>query len=317
MPSEFFGHKRQIELLEKSMQNGRLAHAYLFYGPDGIGKFTLAKLFAKALRCENGGHSLTAACDICVSCRQIETETHPHVTILGPEYPLDAEREKGKDISIADIRELKRIFSYAATGNAWRIAIINEADKISKDAANSFLKLLEEPGEKTLFVLIASSREALLQTIFSRTQAILFRPLAEKEMNKMLETSAADEILRKKILFLSDGRPGAAINLLKNPVLLEKEEKILKILGLILDRRNAPDVFFLSEKGARDEELRIKIMEDLIKLLREKMMRDPLSDDALSCVKKLKSIDRIGGLLDTTNLNTRLAMDMMFIKVRD
>jgi DNA polymerase III gamma/tau subunit len=137
------GHERQLKYLETVYKNSRLAHAYLFYGPEGVGKCTVAREFAEKL-------------------------------VKDPAQVIILTTEGSRDIPIDDIRELKRKLSFAPQADEWRVVIIDGVEHLSIPAANAFLKLLEEPGERTLLLLISSALELVLPTIRSRTQAIRF-----------------------------------------------------------------------------------------------------------------------------------------------
>src|SRR3989338_2587481 len=138
------GHEKQLRYLEHVRLRNTLAHAYLFHGPDGVGKRTVARAYAK---------TLTGARDI---------------IFLDTSHTLVSKKDERRDIPIEDIRELKRMWTLAPSGDMWRVLIVNDAEHMSDQAANGFLKLFEEPGSRTIIFLIASSRDLLMPTIISR-----------------------------------------------------------------------------------------------------------------------------------------------------
>lgn len=263
------GRQRQIEYLNKVIKRGRLAHAYLFYGPEGIGKFEVAKMIAKSFYCEEAKKLPSDVCNKCSQCRLIDSTAHPQVVLLSPESTLVSKKDKRKDIPIEDIRELKHRFSFAPQGESWRIAIIDHVDKMSLEAANSFLKLLEEPGRKTLFILVTAFPDLLPPTIVSRTQVIKFYGV----------------------------RP-------------EIDTKLTEKLRTIVAERNLGQVFKFSEQISYDEKLRRTAARYLLDQVRRKMISAPNLRDAAI----LKDMLRIFEIMETTNVNPRLALDTLFLK---
>ncbi len=181
----------------KSMTTGRLAHAYLFYGPDGGGKEAIALEIAKALNCQN---EKTRPCNECPSCTKISQLKHPDIKFIIPEakswksqdiqkkYQLKAENPYSRieytgttSISIEKIRDLKNEAKYTPYEGQKKVFILTEAEKITREGANSFLKLLEEPPENLIIILINSSLSTILDTIKSRCQIVYFPTLSFEE----------------------------------------------------------------------------------------------------------------------------------------
>ena len=146
MSTPLIGHDRQIQFLNSCRTRGTLPHAYLFHGPEHVGKLTIALMLAQSFFCpEVSKDDMRSVCGTCQSCQAIANYRHPSIFFLDTAHTLVSKKENRKEIPIEDIRELKRILSFAPQGNQWRLAIINEAEKMSTEAANAFLKLLEEP----------------------------------------------------------------------------------------------------------------------------------------------------------------------------
>lgn len=305
------GHERQITYLNKVMERGRLAHAYLFYGPEHIGKFTIAKIIAKKLSCVRSSTSNTLdieACNDCVQCRSIDQNLSPDIHIIDTES-----LEHKSSISIDEIRELKRQFSIRSAGFQWRIAIINNADKLTQEAVNAFLKLLEEPGEKSLIILVAPDREMLLPTIVSRTQSIRFSLVSEKILNLFLASKIKDEVLQKEILGYAMGKPGVMMRLLEEESYLGEERKFSRVLDSALSS-GLPHLLQLSGKISSDGKLRSRAIEKTIGRLRQKMIQSCFTGKVGPYIKHLKSAHRIALLIETTNVNPRLALDAIFME---
>ncbi len=190
--SEIIGHKNVISFLEKSVKNGQVSHAYLFYGPKRLGKGTIAEKFAEMLV----GQPVAG---------------HPDVYFIRREKD-EKEEKMMSEISIAQMRELERKLSLSSFLNSYKIAIIEEAETMSIEAANSLLKTLEEPTPKTLIILLSSSLSALPATIVSRCQTLKFLPVSEKEIYQYLVGRGAGRDEAQNFSKASWGKPGAAIN---------------------------------------------------------------------------------------------------------
>lgn len=316
MSSVFLGHNRQVDFLDKSLKNKRLAHAYLFYGPESVGKLTLAKNLAKVFCCSEKPKTLNEICQHCSGCLTVESGSHPQVIVLDPEHTLVSKKDKRKDIPIEDIRELKRRLSLAPQAGQWRIAIINQADKMSKDAANAFLKLLEEPGEKTLLLLISSDPELLLPTIISRSQPVRFSQVLNRILEEFLKTKVRDEKTRKEILTYAFGRPGAMFKMLTDEKSLKDERALIKKLDSLISLTDFPEIFLYSEQVSPDEALRAKTIEYVTRIVRKKLIGSIPKDNLLPLIEKLKRMDKISTIMETTNVNPRLALDVFLLEAK-
>lgn len=309
------GHRRQIKYLEQVLKNGRFAHAYLFSGPEGVGKFSVAKAAAKFFYCQN--YQGMDRSDECNQCKLIEENLHPQVVILDPENTLVSKKDTRKEIPIVDIRELKRRLAFAPAGEQWRVVIINQADKMSKEAEAAFLKLLEEPGSKVLFILVSASKDNLSQTIISRTQVINFSLLPAKVLEGFLQDRAKEPELAREIVLLARGRAGIILKLLGDKNVLEEERKFLKEVEGLLKKADLAEVFHFSEKVAAQDELRQKVPVYLILALRKRLLESrAASSQKIGFIRSLKKIQRIWQIMETTNVNSRLALDAMFIEAQ-
>ena len=232
------GHERQIKYLETVIKKNRMAHAHLFFGPEHVGKLVIAKMVAKALFCPHAKGGLMNVCHKCEACQKIEKNMHPEVIFLDTEHTLVSKKETRKDIPIDDIRELKRVLSFAPHGAAWRVVIINEAEKMSAEAANAFLKILEEPGDLTLIILITSSRELLLPTILSRTQQIGFSLVSDEILKKFLEREKKYGESHEEMLKIAGGRAGVLMRMREEKTFLSEERTFFGAIQKGLDRKS-------------------------------------------------------------------------------
>jgi len=316
MSSPLIGHNRQIDYINKTRSRGRLPHAYLFHGSAHVGKLTIALTFAQSFFCLGVKQDdIRSVCGTCGTCRAIAEYRDPNVIVLDTSHTLVSKKENRKEIPIEDIRELKRILSFAPQGNAMRLAMINEADKMSEEAANAFLKLLEEPGSCTLIILITSSRDLLLPTIISRTQSIGFLTVPEKDMRALMGTlrSAVREE-DEELLTLAGGRPGILIQLCNDASYATEERLLFRTIQDAIGNRDMVSALRISEQAFQNQTLREKTIFCIITNLRDALIRPQTDGSSLKIAQAITRIDRIAHLIDTTNVNSRLGMDVMFLE---
>lgn len=200
--AQIIGQTRPKEILARALQTGRIPHAYLFAGPAGVGKEAMAIEMAKALLCSSGGD--TKPCDSCSACRRAGRFGHPDFFFLFP-MPKNAAVEEEREvldslvrdpyirklpwaaptIGIERIRELRRVSSLKPLEGR-RVVIIAEADKMTPEAANALLKILEEPPPDMQLILTSSRDAGLLPTIVSRCQRVDFNLLTNAEVASVL-----------------------------------------------------------------------------------------------------------------------------------
>jgi DNA polymerase-3 subunit delta' len=233
------GHEALVTAFERAWRRGRLAQAYLYLGPAGIGKRLFALELARALFCEKAAPDHLEACDRCPSCRQITAGTHPDVFVTG--RPAES-----PNMPIEVIRELRRSFAMKSATGRGKIAILDDADDLDDPitghaAANAFLKTLEEPPPRSHLILIGSSADRQLPTILSRCQLVRFAPLPETLVAELLrQQGIGDPALVERVARLSGGSPGVARQLAE-PALWEFRRMLLAGLA-----RPVPDSVALS-----------------------------------------------------------------------
>ncbi len=173
------GHDRVVDDLRRGLTQGRFPHALLFVGPEGIGKRSLARKLAQSLLCERSSEPALDPCEECPACLQVMAGTHPDV--------LEVARPEDKhELPIRVIRDLCRDLSLKPMRGGRRVAIVDDADAINDEAANAFLKTLEEPPPGSVLILVGTSAEAQLDTIVSRCRVVRFEPLPESELAALL-----------------------------------------------------------------------------------------------------------------------------------
>ncbi len=201
---KLIGNEHNKNILQGLLQRGRIGSTFIFAGPDGVGKRQFALTMAKAANCLKAPANDFAidSCDECAVCRRIDRESYGDVTTIRPD---------GQFIKIAQTRALAEEVYYRPREGRQRFFIIDEADRLREEAANSLLKTLEEPPQQSTIILLASRPYALLQTIRSRAQRINFMPLTIVEIEKYLTANfprpAPDTSLLARI---TQGRIGQA-----------------------------------------------------------------------------------------------------------
>jgi DNA polymerase-3 subunit delta' len=209
------GHKWAVELLERSLANGRTAHAYLLLGLPQIGKTTLALNFAQTLNCLGE----EKPCGQCRSCLKIAHGNHPDVRVI--------EAVNGT-IKIDQIRAMQREVALSPHEGRWKVYIIRQMERATTEAANCLLKTLEEPPDQVILVLTASDMDQLLPTIISRCQVLNLRPPSMLLVQKALEERWEVDPDRASLLSrLSGGRLGWAVRASGDGAILRKRERRL------------------------------------------------------------------------------------------
>jgi DNA polymerase-3 subunit delta' len=221
--NKILGHDRLVQIFDRLVARGRLAHAYLFCGPAGVGKRLFARELGKALLCENAGEKLQA-CGHCPACLQVEAGSHPDFVVAG-------RPEESNDVPIDTIRELCQGFGLKSARGRGRIAILDDADDLSDISANCFLKTLEEPPPRSLLLLIGTSADRQLPTIRSRCQIVTFAPLGDEQMRAILQKNGITEpAALDRLVRFSQGSPGRALAL-ADDALWEFRKQFLGSLG--------------------------------------------------------------------------------------
>ncbi len=177
---EVVGQEPVVRTLQGALASGRLGHAYLFAGPRGTGKTTIARIFARAINCTAKSNRPCGKCDSCVS--------------IGEGRSMDLiEIDAASNRTIDDMRTLKETIGVSPTASAYKVYLIDEAHMITKEASNAFLKMLEEPPAHVIFVLATTEAHKLIPTILSRVQRFDFKKLTQQEIATKLVSIAKSE----------------------------------------------------------------------------------------------------------------------------
>ena len=248
---EVAGQEHIVRTLKNALATGKLAHAYLFAGPRGTGKTTMAKLLAKALNCDEGiGHQ----CNECKNCKAIIEGTHPDV------LELDAASNNGVD----EIRDLIDKVKYGTILGRYKVYIIDEVHMLSTGAFNALLKTLEEPPEHVIFILATTEPHKILPTILSRCQRYDFTKLSDNDIKNRLKTVLENEGVDYNedaidiIISLADGGMRDALSIL---------DQVLAYSGNKLDVQDILDIFALESKEEKIALLNSIISKDVSDVL--------------------------------------------------
>ena len=289
------GHQKQWQFLRKSLELGKLSHAYLFSGETQLGKKNLALEFAKLINGENFDFG------------------HPDLILIEPE---------GREIQIVQIRELIQKLSLKPYSAFLKVAMIDQAHLMNSEAQNCFLKTLEEPKGNTILILITEAPKTLFPTIRSRCEIIKFYPVKISEIEDYLKNQGISKEKSEEIAKLSLGRPGLAIDFLTNPQKLENQKKVVEELIKISSVKTSLSLRF---QYAKDLALAPELSEILniwLSYFRTVLLEQFLPPEVkkpeypFSKLKNIiKQIQNTNFLISTTSVNPRLALEILMLQL--
>ncbi len=311
--SGLLGQQRAKALLSRSLGSGRIAHAYLFRGADGVGKKLYAAAMAKALNCSNRGP--VASCGHCLSCKKFLSGNHPDYMVESP--------EKGT-IKIESVRRLCKSLSYPPYESQRRVVVVEDVHTMRQEAANSLLKTLEEPPAENILILTAEASKTVLATISSRCQLVPFYPLRFEETVRLLTTVHGLDSEESHLLArLAEGSPGKALLLQENDM-MTTWKKVVAVLSDLQykDDRYCTVILQLAQQMAELKE-NIPSMLGLLRIwLRDRLMqasgdasesKDPGALDALFA--RLEAVDRAERQLGR-NCNRALVCENLLFRLQ-
>lgn len=323
MPWDVVGHEGAVNLLRRDLASGRLSHAYLFTGADGIGKQTLALQLAAAVNCENPP-APGEPCGSCRPCRLIPSLKHPDVFVLRPEGT------SGK-ILVDSARELIHTLALKPLEARRRIALLLDFHRAPPGAANALLKTIEEPPPSALLLLTTETADELLPTIVSRCRTVALRPLPDRAVSRALQERWQVEPGRAETLArLSGGRLGWAVAQARTEDSQTQRQELFDQWMRILQSGRA-ERFALAQQVAEDRDQARQILPVWESFCQDLLLRilspqaalanldfspaiETLSRtvSALSARAWLASLRRVEEQIDH-NVNLRLALEAAFL----
>ena len=292
--SEVVGQKAVIKTLRNALSENKIAHAYLFCGPRGTDKTTMARLFAKALNCEEGiGHE----CDVCQNCVAVKTGSHPDV------FEIDAASNSGVD----SVRDLIDQVRYQPILGRYKVYIIDEVHNMSSSAFNALLKTLEEPPANVVFILATTEPQKVLPTILSRVQRFDFTKVSDEDIiSKMSEILEKENVTYEEgslelIARLADGGVRDALSILDQVVSYSGDNISIEDINTLFGLLNVKDKLdFVRKIGSKDLASVIntakdmysrgidivKLHDDLIKIFKDLLVFGMTKDESLLTVLK-------------------------------
>ena len=313
------GHDRQKKILTRALETGHLAHAYLFAGPDGVGKRLAALALARALFCRT-----RQGCGQCPACRKMEHRNHPDLHFIEAD---------GASIKIEQVRTLQRELQFKPLEADCKVALIDHAELMTAAAANALLKTLEEPPGSAFLVLLSSRPQMLLETIRSRCQLLRFARHPQERLQAVLEQKLGMESAQAHILAaLSEGSFRKAFGKDKE-LYLEKRRDLLKTLtglssgsilpvlefaeNLAAEKTDLPDILEIFQAFYRDVLLTLHQQADdhLVNLdLMEKVRKVARRENVSAVLDKLRALAEARKHLER-NVNRQLAMEVLLLRL--
>lgn len=316
MQNPIIGHQQIIEQLQRTVASARIAGAYLFVGPVGIGKETVARYFAQLICCQEDAQP-PIVCGTCLACRKVDSGNHPDLQFIRPEGSL---------LRIGQIRELQKRIIYEPLEASRKVYILTDVERMNAEAENCLLKTLEEPPASSVLILLTSNIQALLPTTRSRCQILQFYAMPTQELAEILmdRFSVAPE-QATTLAIATGGAIGKAITRLeKGSAFTEEVPEILKETDLLAAFRLAEnlkdnpdtlddlvtwyrDLLFLQQGAPTELITHIHSLAEL-QTLAPRYSR-------LRIQQAIQTVFATKSLIENTNTNATLALEVMCLKL--
>ncbi|NWG07137.1 MAG: DNA polymerase III subunit delta' [Chloroflexi bacterium] len=283
------GHEWAVDMLKKHVIHETTRHAYLFSGPPGLGRRTLALRFAQALNCQTPV-SAGIPCGECRDCKQIEAMHHADLSVI----QADSE---GGILKVDQIREVRKTLTYKPYQSKYRVALFLRFHEANDNAANALLKTLEEAPSYAVLILTADNPEQLLPTIVSRCEVLRLRPLSIAEVQRGLESRGIEERRAKLIAHISSGRFGYALRLTEDDALLDKREERLNDLLTLLPASRV-EKFKYADQLSKDKDAMRQTILFWLAYWRDVMLRTAQAASPLVNMDRNVEIEDIASRID-------------------
>ncbi|TCO78625.1 DNA polymerase III subunit delta' [Marinisporobacter balticus] len=322
--NDIIGQEKTVNYFKRAISNEKIAHAYIFEGPSGIGKVAIATAFAKGIQCKNYHED---ACNICISCLKVNGNNHPDIKMIEPE---------GKSIKNKQIEEMQQdLLRKPYEGNK-KIYIIKHANQMTVSAQNRLLKTLEEPPQYAVILLMSANSNSFLPTIKSRCQILKFNRMGQNDIEQILTSKYGMNQEEGRVLAaFSDGILGKAIQLKESDVFRIKREETIEVIENVLkkDPLVAFDAveFFQKYKDDINEILDYILFwfRDLLMLIQTGSDKFLINMDKKNTLQKHRghiAYERIGNIINIiektkndikANVNFQLAIEMMLLTIQE
>lgn len=280
------GHQKVLNTLQAAIKNDNISHAYIFEGPNGIGKRETALSFSSMLMCEDN----EAPCGRCKACQLFKESSHPDFQEIN--------FEDNKSISVEDIRNILKGLVIRPLYSKYKVFLINNADNMTVQAQNALLKSLEEPPAYIVFILTVQSGTAMTATIRSRCQRIFFNRLSNEEIIDIIKNKYGDSKPEYDfIVSYADGVIGTAIDLIDLPQYLEIRDVVLEKVMQLLDSQDT-DLFALYEIFEENDDKIDFILRIMLLFFRDIMVFNQTGDFRL-----LINTDKKDMIIKNANMN--------------
>jgi len=289
---DLIGHEWAVDMLKKHVIHGTTRHAYLFCGPPGLGRRTLALRFAQALNCTTPTDA-GIPCGICRDCKGIAAMQHADLTVIQAE-------SEGGTLKVDQIRDSRKSLTLKPYMSKFRVAIFLRFQEANDNAANALLKTLEEAPSYAVLILTADNPEQLLPTIVSRCEVLRLRPLSIEQTRTDLENRGVDKERARLIAHISGGRPGYARRLVEDDDLLDKREERLNDLLTLLSASRV-EKFAYADKLARDKDSMRQAILFWLPYWRDVMLRAAQAETPLVNIDRNMEIEDLAGKMDLSS----------------
>jgi DNA polymerase-3 subunit delta' len=254
------GQDRAVTQLQRNLELGTVAHAYLLVGPAHVGKMTLALELAKALNCE----AVEPPCGDCDPCRKVVSGKHADVQVIGLNSNGNSNDKPRTEISIDQVRDMQHSASLPPFEGRHKVFIIDGAELMSNEAANCLLKTLEEPSEGVIFILLTANDSVLPTTVISRCQRLELRPLSLPQVETALGERRSLESAKTELLSrLCHGRLGWALTAADDDSLLQRRDQLVEKLLEVIRGDNEPRFDYAAQLAAQFSQNRGSVQEVL------------------------------------------------------